>query len=71
MIRPNEKRCDYTITFRINKEELEDFKNVCGSNYQSKIRDLMRAYVHKVKKIDQVELEQRNKYLNKKPYGIK
>ena len=41
-----------TVTFRIDKETLDDFKKLsakCGFSYQAKIRELMRNYIEQLK----------------------
>ena len=40
------------LTMRIESDTLEEFKRLCGKNYQKKIRDIMKAYVNKYSSIE-------------------
>lgn len=56
------------LTMRIESDTLEEFKRLCGKNYQKKIRDIMKAYVNKYSSIEKKEQELRNKSLNVESY---
>lgn len=51
---------DKQITIRIDSKTLEEFKEVCGKQYQYKIRALMRQYVNQING----EMEKRGKFLD-------
>lgn len=51
---------DKSITIRIDEKTLNDFKEVCGGQYQYKIRVLMRNYVNQIRG----EMEKRNDFLD-------
>lgn len=51
---------DKTITIRIDEKTLNEFKEVCGKQYQYKIRVLMRNYINQING----EMEKRNKFIN-------
>lgn len=56
------------LTMRIESNTLEEFKRLCGKNYQKKIRDIMKAYVNKYSSIEKKEQELRDKSLNVESY---
>lgn len=56
------------LTMRIESDTLEEFKRLCGKNYQKKIRDIMKAYVNKYSGIEKKEQELRDKSLNVESY---
>ncbi len=56
------------LTMRIESDTLEEFKRLCGKNYQKKIRDIMKAYVNKYSSIEKKEQELRDKSLNVESY---
>ena len=51
---------DKQITLRIDSKTLNEFKEVCGEQYQYKIRALMRQYVNQING----EMEKRNRFLD-------
>lgn len=51
---------DTQITLRIDSKTLNEFKEVCGGQYQYKIRALMRQYVNQING----EMEKRNRFLD-------
>lgn len=57
------------LTMRIESDTLEEFKRLCGKNYQKKIRDIMKAYVNKYSSIEKKEQELRDKSLNVESYS--
>lgn len=56
------------LTMRIESDTLEEFKRLCGKNYQKKIRYIMKAYVNKYSSIEKKEQELRDKSLNVESY---
>lgn len=57
---------DVTITIRVDTELLKEFKEIVGSPYQPRIRELMEEYVNRHKYTYAQEQERRNKMLGKK-----
>lgn len=53
-------RKDKQITLRIDSKTLEEFKEVCGKQYQYKIRALMRQYINQING----EMEKRNRFID-------
>lgn len=51
---------DKQITIRIDSKTLDEFKIVCGKQYQYKIRALMRQYINQING----EMEKRNRFLD-------
>ena len=51
---------DKQITLRIDSKTLDEFREVCGNQYQYKIRALMRQYVNQING----EMEKRNRFLD-------
>ena len=43
-------KCDKNVNMRIESSFLEEFKKYAGSNYQTKIKQLMKRYVEDMKK---------------------
>ena len=68
MRKPKAINYDTVITLRINKKNLEEFKEIVGEKYQKKIRELMEAYVKKTKEINELENKKRESYLKKEYY---
>lgn len=59
---------DTQITVRIDSQTLNEFKEVCGGQYQYKIRALMRQYINQING----EKEKRNRFINiKEPQELK
>lgn len=56
------------LTMRIESDTLEEFKRLCGKNYQKRLRDIIKAYVAKYSSIEKKEQELRNKNLNVESY---
>lgn len=56
------------LTMRIESDTLEEFKRLCGKNYQKRLRDIIKAYVEKYSSIEKKEQELRNKSLNVESY---
>lgn len=53
---------------RIESDLLEEFKRLCGKNYQKKLRDIIKAYVDKYARIEKKEQELRSQHLNVESY---
>lgn len=56
------------LTMRIESDTLEEFKRLCGKNYQKRLRDIIKAYVAKYSSIEKKEQELRDKNLNVESY---
>lgn len=56
------------LTMRIESDTLEEFKRLCGKNYQKRLRDIIKAYVEKYSSIEKKEQELRDKSLNVESY---
>lgn len=56
------------LTMRIESDTLEEFKRLCGKNYQKRLRDIIKAYVAKYSSIEKKEQELRDKSLNVESY---
>lgn len=56
------------LTMRIESDTLEEFKRLCGKNYQKRLRDIIKAYVAKYSSIEKKEHELRDKSLNVESY---
>lgn len=58
---------DKQITLRIDSKTLNEFREVCGNQYQYKIRALMRQYINQING----EMEKRNKFIDiKEPLDL-
>ena len=58
---------DKQITLRIDSKTLNEFREVCGNQYQYKIRALMRQYINQING----EKEKRNRFIDiKEPLDI-
>ena len=58
---------DKQITLRIDSQTLNEFREVCGNQYQYKIRALMRQYINQING----EKEKRNRFIDiKEPLDI-
>lgn len=61
-------RLNSNLNMRIESDLLEEFKRLCGKNYQKKLRDIIKAYVDKYSSIEKKEQELRNTNLNVESY---
>lgn len=56
------------LNMRIESDILEEFKRLCGKNYQKRLREIIKAYVEKYSSIEKKEQELRNANLNVESY---
>lgn len=56
------------LNMRIESDILEEFKRLCGKNYQKRLREIIKAYVVKYSNIEKKEQELRNTSLNVEMY---
>ena len=61
-------RLNSNLNMRIESALLEEFKRLCGKNYQKRLRDIIKAYVDKYSSIENKEQELRNTNLNVESY---
>lgn len=61
-------RLNSNLNMRIESDLLEEFKRLCGKNYQKRLRDIIKAYVDKHSSIEKKEQELRNTNLNVESY---
>lgn len=61
-------RLNSNLNMRIESDLLEEFKRLCGKNYQKRLRDIIKAYVDKYSGIEKKEQELRNANLNVESY---
>ncbi len=57
---------DMAITMRIDKETLDEFRELVGEPYQPKIRDLIVQYINRVKYTYAKEEEKRKRVMQRK-----
>lgn len=57
---------DMSITFRIDRKTIDEFREIVGDPYQPKIRDLIVQYINRCKYTYAKEEERRNRMLGRK-----
>lgn len=62
--KPKKLNFDYRACIRMNKEEVEEFREYYGAKWNDKVRELMREQLKRDKEIAQQELIKRKKYLH-------